>query len=111
MLHAWKLAFEHPFTGAPLRLLAPIPADMIAEGRCPGGRPEPLAAAGTEPPLWWSSPKEKWSRYVRSPIDWTGPIRSFSKERKAMYPRWARIVAAPWSSTTEDYSPRFYSSY
>jgi 23S rRNA pseudouridine1911/1915/1917 synthase len=27
-LHAWKLAFSHPRTGAPIRLEAPLPADL-----------------------------------------------------------------------------------
>jgi len=28
MLHAWRLAFDHPATGAPLSFLAPLPADF-----------------------------------------------------------------------------------
>lgn len=28
LLHAYRLCFEHPITGAPIRLIAPIPADM-----------------------------------------------------------------------------------
>ena len=49
MLHAWKLAFEHPFTGEPLRLLAPIPADMIAAS----------ARAGLELPRESAKAREK----------------------------------------------------
>jgi 23S rRNA pseudouridine1911/1915/1917 synthase len=30
MLHAWRLALEHPITGEPLRLEAPTPADFAA---------------------------------------------------------------------------------
>lgn len=29
MLHAWKLAFPHPLTGAPIAVEAPIPADFL----------------------------------------------------------------------------------
>lgn len=29
-LHAWKLSFEHPRTGAPMDLVAPLPADIDA---------------------------------------------------------------------------------
>ena len=29
MLHAWRLAFRHPVTGAPLRIVAPPPADFM----------------------------------------------------------------------------------
>jgi len=28
LLHAYKLSFDHPITNAPIRLIAPIPADM-----------------------------------------------------------------------------------
>lgn len=28
LLHAYRLSFEHPITGSPMRLVAPIPADM-----------------------------------------------------------------------------------
>ncbi|MEI7436150.1 MAG: RluA family pseudouridine synthase [bacterium] len=30
MLHAWKLSFQHPRTGAPLTFTAPVPEDMAA---------------------------------------------------------------------------------
>jgi 23S rRNA pseudouridine1911/1915/1917 synthase len=29
LLHAYRLTFDHPITGAPLRLIAPIPQDML----------------------------------------------------------------------------------
>ena len=32
MLHAWKLGFAHPRTGAPVDFVAPIPPDFIAAG-------------------------------------------------------------------------------
>lgn len=32
MLHAWKLAFTHPRTGAPLSFQSPIPADFVQAG-------------------------------------------------------------------------------
>jgi 23S rRNA pseudouridine1911/1915/1917 synthase len=30
MLHAWKLAFNHPVTGEPMKFTAPLPPDMAA---------------------------------------------------------------------------------
>ena len=30
MLHAWKLAFEHPMTGRPVEVVAPLPADFCS---------------------------------------------------------------------------------
>lgn len=30
LLHAYRLSFDHPITGCPIRLIAPIPADMKA---------------------------------------------------------------------------------
>jgi len=35
MLHAWRLGFNHPRTGSPLRFEAPIPADFLAAGGVP----------------------------------------------------------------------------
>lgn len=32
MLHAWKLGFAHPGSGAPLLFQAPVPADFVAAG-------------------------------------------------------------------------------
>ena len=32
MLHAWKLGFAHPRTGAPLHFVAPLPADFLSAG-------------------------------------------------------------------------------
>ena len=32
MLHAWKLAFEHPQTGAPVSFQSPIPEDFVQAG-------------------------------------------------------------------------------
>lgn len=39
MLHAWKLSFEHPFTGEPVRLTAPLPEDMAGVVSRGKGRP------------------------------------------------------------------------
>jgi 23S rRNA pseudouridine1911/1915/1917 synthase len=32
MLHAWRLGFSHPRTGAPLTFQSPIPADFVEAG-------------------------------------------------------------------------------
>jgi 23S rRNA pseudouridine1911/1915/1917 synthase len=46
-LHAWSLAFEHPAEGRPVRLLAPMPADLRALWEGLGGSvPEASAAPG-----------------------------------------------------------------
>jgi hypothetical protein len=39
-LHAWKLSFPHPSTGAPVGVTDPLPADLA----------EALGRAGLEPP-------------------------------------------------------------
>jgi len=44
-LHAWRLSFPHPVTGAPVRIEAPVPSDMQAL----------LALASIEVPLWLTS--------------------------------------------------------
>ena len=35
MLHAWKLGFTHPRTGAPVQCVAPVPADFLEAGVVP----------------------------------------------------------------------------
>jgi 23S rRNA pseudouridine1911/1915/1917 synthase len=41
-LHAWRLAFSHPITGAPLHFEAPVPEDLRALWRTATGQPLPV---------------------------------------------------------------------
>ena len=50
-LHAAELSLEHPVSGAPLRLLAPLPADLAG----------PLAAMGMTGPEPGSMALPAWS--------------------------------------------------
>lgn len=52
-LHAWMMAFEHPVTGGLLRLIAPLPADLL----------DVFAAIGFPPDSWEAvlqNPEEDW---------------------------------------------------
>ena len=47
-LHSWKLAFNHPHTGAPMEFWAPMPDDMARAVNALGGDPSPYQ---TQSPL------------------------------------------------------------
>ncbi len=42
-LHAWTIALEHPESGEPLTLTAPVPDDLVAFARAHGGGPPDVA--------------------------------------------------------------------
>ena len=84
MLHAWRMSFIHPVTGARMTLEAPIPADMTGLiGPIQGNIEEYRECLGCHSPLFLLDKKETDMLY-----------RKNAKNRRTNFQSWASDVCA-----------------